>query len=385
MKILYLCVLAACAWMSESIVRIPLTKFKSFRETMFDQERDINYLLDSHYDTFDDDGATGRSKVILKNYDDAQFYGDIGLGSPPQILRVSFDTGSNYLWVPSKKCSITEVSCLIHRKYNETMSSTYIKNGKQFSVYYGMGNVAGYLSQDTCSIGSISIKGQVFGEAVKMNGANFVGAKFDGVLGMSYPTDVGMTPVFDNIMKEKLLENNVFSFYLNHKISPNQLGGQLVLGGTDPAYYTGDFHYVNVTRKELWNIHVDRSVQDVTLCTSGCEAAVDTGTSLILGPTNEISALQRAVGAVPWSGGKYVVACEKVSSLPMVSFTISGKVYPLTGEQYILRWTSKGKKICLLGFLATSITEWILGDVFIAAYYTVFDRDSDRVGFAKAI
>uniref|UniRef100_A0A673Z420 Cathepsin D n=1 Tax=Salmo trutta TaxID=8032 RepID=A0A673Z420_SALTR len=363
---------------------IPLTKCNSLRQSMSDSERDFSRLFhDSYSDNFDDDDASGSSKVALRNYVDAQFYGEISLGTPPQMFRVTFDTGSNNLWVPSSKCSVADITCLIHRKYNDTKSSTYVKGGRKFSMHYGLGSVTGYLSQDT-----VSVKDQVFGEAVKIYGANFVGAKFDGVLGMSYPTDDAMSPVFDNIMKEKLLAENVFSFYLNHKISSNQPGGQLVLGGTDPAYYTGDFHYVNITTKDLWNIHMDGSVQltstPTLLCKGGCEAVVDTGTSLILGPYDEISALQKAVGAVHWNRGKYTVDCEKVSSLPNVSFTVSGKVYPLTGEQYILR-VCTGKKVCLLGFSPSGFPGWTLGDIFIGAYYTVFDRDNDRVGFAKAI
>ncbi|XP_064846001.1 cathepsin D-like [Oncorhynchus masou masou] len=388
MKMIYLCVLAACAWMSESLIRIPLTKCNSLRQSMSDSEGDFSRLFhDSYSDNFDDDDASGTSKVALRNYVDAQFYGEISLGTPPQMFRVTFDTGSNNLWVPSSKCSVADITCLIHRKYNDTNSSTYVKGGRNFSIHYGLGSVTGYLSQDMCTIGNVSVKDQVFGEAVKINGANFVGAKFDGVLGMSYPTDDAMSPVFDNIMKEKLLAQNVFSFYLNHRISSNQPGGQLLLGGTDPAYYTGDFHYANVTTKDLWNIHMDGlSVgEDVKLCKGGCEAMVDTGTSLILGPYDEISALQKAVGAVPWNRGKYTVDCEKVSSLPSVSFTVSGKVYPLNGEQYILRWTTRGKKVCLLGFSPLGFPGWTLGDIFIGAYYTVFDRDNDRVGFAKAI
>lgn len=59
--------------------------------------------------------------------------------------------------------------------------------------------------------------GQQFGEAVKQPGITFAVARFDGVLGMAYPSIsvAKVTPVFDTAMAAKLLPQNIFSVYIS--------------------------------------------------------------------------------------------------------------------------------------------------------------------------
>ena len=40
-------------------------------------------------------------------------------------------------------------------------------------------------------------------------------------------------------------------------------GGELVLGGSDPAHYSGNFHYVDVIDDSgYWQIHIDKWVKN---------------------------------------------------------------------------------------------------------------------------
>lgn len=379
---------------TSAIIRVPLHKTRSLRRLMTDNGMSLEELRALAKTSSSPDMSPSPNLPVerLTNFMDSQYYGAISIGTPPQDFTVLFDTGSSNLWVPSIHCSFFDLACWVHHRYNSKKSSTYVQNGTEFSIRYGRGSLSGFISGDTVSVAGLLVPKQQFGEAVKQPGITFAVARFDGVLGMAYPSISvsNVTPVFDTAMAAKLLPQNVFSFYISRDLTA-AVGGELILGGTDPQYYTGELHYVNVTRKAYWQIGVTgiEVGNQLTLCKASCQAIVDTGTSLITGPVNEIRALQKAIGALPLIMGEYMIDCKKIPSLPVVSFNIGGKMYNLTGEDYVINESQKGIPICLSGFMAMDIPPpagplWILGDVFIGKYYTVFDRNTDRVGFATA-
>ncbi|KAH9282420.1 Lysosomal aspartic protease [Echinococcus granulosus] len=332
-------------------------------------------------------GLSGLHPEPLENYLDAQYYGEIELGTPGQKFMVVFDTGSSNLWVPSKKCSWFDIACWVHHKYDSRRSTTYKANGTDFSIQYGTGSLTGFLSTDTIKLSDIQAPDQTFAEATKQPGIVFMMAKFDGILGMGFRSISvdNVEPVFYNLVRRNLISEPIFAFYLDRDEN-DIVGGELMLGGFDESYIDGPITYTPVTREAYWEFHVQGiEVVGEALCEGGCDAIADTGTSLIVGPTESIRRLAEATKARPLPGGTYFVFCDSVPSLPPITFTIESVNFTLAHDDYILKVTQLGQEMCLLGFMGMDIPNhpmWILGDVFIGKYYSIFDLGLKRIGFA---
>ncbi|GFO33049.1 cathepsin d [Plakobranchus ocellatus] len=340
------------------------------------------------------DGGTARD-VKLTNYKDVFYYGPITIGTPGKTFNVAFDTGSSATWVPSSRCPASNIACQKHEKYNNASSSTYKGDGQSFFTQYDLGEISGYWSQDSVTVAGLTVKNQAFGEAV-IESEIFEDTKNDGILGLGFTNvSAGEKPsVFDNMVSQGVLPVPVFSFYLNRM----ETGGPdsvLTLGGTNPDYYTGDFTYVDLSQPDRWQFKMDR-VQlyngNTIFSRRECPAIVDSSTSLIVGPVDEIDILNIELGgiALPGFPKMYVLDCSKIDNLPDVEFILNGQKLSLSSRDYVLKITDDEDSLCFSGFVGKRFEEgetptWTLGISFMRAFYTQFDKGRNRIGFAKAI
>jgi len=308
--------------------------------------------------------------------------GNITIGTPPQgPFAVVFDTGSSNLWVPRRGCA--GKGCEGKHVYDHRKSTTYGADGRTLFIPYGPGYMLGSLSNDTVQIDTLAVKSQIFGEAEYI-AAFFEDFPIDGILGLGYvEISVDKVPtVMDNIIAQKSLPQNIFSFYLSNV--DGDVASVVIFGGVDKKYYTGEFVYAPVEILSYWLIKVSGIYignNKVHSCAGDdCHSVVDTGTSIIVGPSYAVTDLIKAIGYV-------APDCSNIAKLPTISFEISGQKLELPPKFYVIKETTTNGTQCLLaieGSIAVA-PMWILGDPFLRAYYSVFDRDNNRVGFAKSI
>jgi len=325
--------------------------------------------------------------VVINDFEDAQYFGDIEVGTPPQQLRVVYDTGSSNLWVNIQTGFLSP-----HKHYDNTKSSTYKANGTDFHIQYGSGPVSGYYSSDTIRIGDIDIPSYTFAEVnnTKGLGPAWAVGHFDGICGMGWDdisVDHVETPL-RALVNTKTLAANQFAFYLGS----GGKDGELVLGGVDSAHYTGDFATVPVIetvpgKTGYWALTMDDCKIGGSSVTSVRKAIVDSGTSLIAVPTDDIKKIADAVGAksvlpIPPFNREYTIDCT--SAGPDIEFALGGKPYVLKKADYVINDAGE----CLLGFTGLDVPApagplYILGDVFMRAHYVKFDVDNKQLGFAQ--
>lgn len=375
--------------------RVPLRRNGKFAQSV-EEVASMRRRAEFKYGVVDpmDLEKVGDDPEPLTDYQNAQYYGDIGIGTPPQTFTVVFDTGSSNLWVPSKHCSLLDIACRVHSRYDSSKSSTYVKNGTSFSIRYGSGSLVGIVSEDSVKLGDVTVKSQLFAEAVKQPGISFIAAKFDGILGMAFGSiSVNrIVPVFQTMVSQGLVQNTVFGFWLDRNLNSSS-GGELVLGGTDSTHFDGDLTYIPLTQETYWQVHMNGikvSGSSSSYCSGGCNAILDTGTSLIAGPAAEIEKLNKQLGATKTPLlPEYMFDCSKIGSLPNIAFTLNGTDFVLSGKDYVLQITAQGATQCLSGFMGINLPPtigpmWILGDVFIGKFYTEFDMGNKRVGLAPS-
>jgi len=369
-----------------------------------------------------------EENVVLRNKMNAQYSGEIKIGTPPQPFQVVFDTGSSDLWVPHEKCHTeSPMNCAAKNVFVPSTSSTNhelpLGSKSQFSITYGSGPVSGIFTSDQVTLGQDDVvSDQTFALVEHSSGLGtlYKKANFDGILGLAFPAltqNPGVNTVVQNLLVENVIKSHVISFYVG-----NGKDGEVAIGGMNEEIMKKEtLNCIDVMEPaRYWLTPMSAQVKfGGKVVSSGNNAGIiDSGTSLIYGPKQVVMdmALQLGGQFIP-QANLFAISCDQ--TVPDLEFNFGGKPYVVPGKDLTMK-DATGTRC----FLAISImmfgeeneeesmadvetldqeidlgvenlvgasqipipagtTAWLVGDRFMMQQYNVFDVEKKQMCFAE--
>ncbi|KIK60512.1 hypothetical protein GYMLUDRAFT_43837 [Collybiopsis luxurians FD-317 M1] len=334
--------------------------------------------------------------LIVNQKSDSSFFGSIAVGTPPVAYDVILDTGSSDLWLAGKTC--LSDACSGIATFNPSSSSSFQNKSEPFQITYGSGEASGTLGQDLVQMAGFSVSNQVFAVCDVVSD-NLLNNPVSGLLGLAFQTiaSSGASPLWETLASSNSWDQPLMAFQLTRFNNDSnagdlQAGGTFTMGATNSSLFTGDIDYNDIPAGEesywLQTISSITSQGSAISIASGSSAlaAIDTGTTLIGGPEEEVAAIYANIpNSKAGTGqleGYYQYPC---STTVNVTMAFGGKSWAISNADFQAEQLSKDT--CLGAFFSLSTGSnapaWIVGDTFLKNVYSVFRYNPASVGFAE--
>jgi hypothetical protein len=253
---------------------------------------------------------------------------------------------------------------------------------------YGKGSASGNIAKDVVTISGHKVKGQEF--VLVYEDEDMQGTRADGILGMAFPKlSDGYDPLVYNMVKAGLIEKPVFSIFIgdnDYSRKSEKMKSNVIFGGHDIEKYAKDkkFEYFDLVDTGYWSLSLSRVKVDGKSIKLKSEIAIlDTGTSLIHGPSQDVDQIFKIIKNNVKDCKKesiLVCQCSDVAEFPVIEFFFNGKGFFVNPDEYVL----KDGKNCMVLISSERFNFWILGDVFLRSYYTIYHMDEGKIGIARS-
>ncbi|KAK0485092.1 acid protease [Armillaria novae-zelandiae] len=325
---------------------------------------------------------------------DVGYLATIQMGTPPQDFLLLMDSGSADTWVGGENCQSEDGGgCGNHNFLGSTSSSSFQDQNTQFQVTYGTGAVQGDIVKDNVVVAGLSLDAHTFGvataETVDFSSDS---TPFDGLMGLAQSTlsNQGVLTPVESLASAGLIDAAITSFKIS-RLADNLNDGEVTFGALDTSKFDSNTLVTvdNQSQDGFWEGAMDSITVDGTdTGLSNRLAILDTGTTLIIAPQSDATAVHQLISGAQSAGqGSFTIPCTTNAS---VALTFGGQEFTIDTRDLAFQPVDANDPTgdCVSGISSGNIgadNEWLVGDVFLKNAYFSVDVDKNSISLAKLV